>query len=484
MRTLLKIISLSLLVSISLFANVKKIDECKVDLYYANGIMIDMDVTQAKHEKKWKRIVEDMFISNPEEYKKIANAKISYNASQGFMDDVFESAEQVMSNEWGWEKFSIFFRTYLETHDIQEAYDTHIPDLTKQVTAYKESIKLGHGVIVIAHSQGNYYTNEAYEKLDSWMKDYFHMFGVATPANHVAGFPVDDGAAPYVLFHNDFINFIVTALPSNLDDTRHHGFPSIDAHDFYESYMKEETSKNMIIGFIIDEIQKHSKTDSQWELDNELNKGTKDYKITLKHRFDTTITSMQDVEVYPFNASKKLYHVVDNTDGNGWVKASCGGEEVFDSWSGQGSDEAYLIDNLERETILFENKVWVKVSIDGVIYEKECSVPANSCWADSTYLIGATPFRITPVSRTVIEVGHNIVMKVLDYYPKQQDLPFSPSSITLYIQGDYGTVGTSKKYTTNLEDATLDLEYIATPYNGGRSGNYGIYTLSIWFDFD
>ncbi len=353
MRTLLKIISLSMLISISLFANVQKIDECKIDLYYANGIMIDMDVTQAKHELRWNDMVDDMFISNPEEYKKIANAKISYNRSQGFDDDIYESLEQVMSNEWGWEKFSIFFRTYLETHNIQEKYDTHIPDLTAQVKAYKESIKLGHGVIVIAHSQGNYYTNEAYEKLDGWMQDYFHMFGVATPANHVAGFPVDDAAAPYVLFHNDFISFIVTALPSNLDDTRHHGFPSTDAHDFYESYMKEETSKKMINDFIIDEIQKHSKTDSQWELDNELNKGTKDYKITLKHRFDSSVIMSE--EVYPFAPSGKLYRVTDNTPGgNGWVKASCGGEEVFDSWSGQESYEAYLIDNEEKEKILKE----------------------------------------------------------------------------------------------------------------------------------
>ncbi len=334
MRTLLKIISLSMLISISLFANVQKIDECKIDLYYANGIMIDMDVTQAKHELRWNDMVDDMFISNPEEYKKIANAKISYNRSQGFDDDIYESLEQVMSNEWGWEKFSIFFRTYLETHNIQEKYDTHIPDLTAQVKAYKESIKLGHGVIVIAHSQGNYYTNEAYEKLDGWMQDYFHMFGVATPANHVAGFPVDDAAAPYVLFHNDFINFIVTALPSNLDDTRHHGFPSTDAHDFYESYMKEETSKKMINDFIIDEIQKHSKTDSQWELDNELNKGTKDYKITLKHRFDSSVIMSE--EVYPFAPSGKLYRVTDNTPGgNGWVKASCGGYKVEDTWVGQ-----------------------------------------------------------------------------------------------------------------------------------------------------
>jgi hypothetical protein len=312
-------------------------------------------IKESKQEarKLWENIAKELFSANPQELKKIGKIDISYNVSQGFFDDLFESAEQVMSNEWGWEKFSIFFRTYLETHNIQESYDVHIPNLTTQVNAYKESIKLGHGVIVVAHSQGNYYTNEAYEQLDPWMKDYFHMFGVATPANHVAGFSVDDAAAPYVKFHNDFINFIVTSLPSNLDDTRHHGFPSTNAHDFNESYMKEETSKKIINDFIIDEIQKHSKNDSQWELDQEKNVGTRDYKITLKHRFDTSIIAMQDIEVYPFAPAKKLYHVIDNTGGNGWVKASCGGDEVVNYWDGKKDTEAYLIDNTQHEMILY-----------------------------------------------------------------------------------------------------------------------------------
>ena len=331
MRTLLKIISLYLLISISLFANVEKIDEYKVDLYYANGIMIDMNVTKIKHEEKWNDIVDDMLISNEKEYKKIANIKISYNASQGFIDDVFESAEQVISNEWGWKGFSEYLRTFLEIVYLQESYDTHVPDLTAQVKAYKESIKLGHGVIVIAHSQGNYYTNEAYEELDEWMKDYFHMFGVATPANHVAGFPVDDAASPYVLFHNDFINFVVTALPS------------IAAHNFYESYMKEETAKKMINDFIIDEIQKHLKASSQWAVSEYLLRkkySAGNYRsyalIKVKHLFDASI--IMDEVVYPFHARGKLYKVIDSTGGAGWVQASSGGTEVVDSWIGQTED--------------------------------------------------------------------------------------------------------------------------------------------------
>ena len=72
-------------------------------------------------------------------------------------------------------------------------------DLNTQVNAYKQSIKDGHGVIVVAHSQGNFFyprapsleqaqftlTNSAYLRLDSWMRPYFNMIGVAFPFNSV-----------------------------------------------------------------------------------------------------------------------------------------------------------------------------------------------------------------------------------------------------------------------------------------------------------
>ncbi len=176
--------------------------------------------------------------------------KVSYNRSQGFFDNLFESMEQKTSNEFGWEQLTAHVTAFLTNHNIQEDWHAHIDDLTKQVENYKQSIKDGHGVIVIAHSQGNYFTNEAYEKLDDWMKDYFHMFGVATPANHVAGFMSGDTTAPYVKFHNDFIGLVIGGLDSNREDTHHGGFPNIPAHDFYNSYLTDETTKNDIVTFI------------------------------------------------------------------------------------------------------------------------------------------------------------------------------------------------------------------------------------------
>ena len=332
MSFLFKIVLLSSLLFSTLLSN---IDECKSDLYYANGIMINMEVDRYVHEEQWLEKITDMFIDNQEAFNKLGSIKVSYNASQGFFDDIFESFEQVMSNEWGWSAFSSYFRTYLELKGYQESLDLHRPNLTTQVEAYKQSIKDGHGVIVIAHSQGNYYTNEAYEELEEWMKDYFYMFGVAIPANHVAGYNVGDTTAPYVKFHNDIINFVVTGLPSNREDSHHQGFPSYDAHDFYDSYLTNTETKNDIFNFIVEKIQAHDNAPSQWETESEQNIGTKEYRITLKHKFDITLPAIDNV--YPFAPSKKLYYVQGEFSENisGYVKASYGGFKIEDTWVDQ-----------------------------------------------------------------------------------------------------------------------------------------------------
>ena len=252
-----------------------------------------------------------------------------------------------MNNELDWDKFSILYKEYLK--DNFESYNPsfHDEDLTKQVNAYKQSIKDGHGVIVIAHSQGNYFTNEAYEKLDDWMKDYFHMFGVATPANHVAGFIVGDITAPYVKFHNDFINVVLTGLSSNRKDTHHQGFPSVEAHDFYNSYMTNEETKNDITNFIKTKLDKHIKAITQWKTKEELNYGTKKYRQKLEHRFDSSV--IVDAEVYPFDPGEKLYFITTSEQSNieGYVKASFGGTQILDDWEGQKIGQFYKLEGTD-----------------------------------------------------------------------------------------------------------------------------------------
>ena len=339
MKYLSKLMGFILFVTVlSVNIDANAIDECKSDLYFANGIM--MKYSSEKAGIMWKKQSRKLIL-DPKISSKIDKVIISYNRKQGILDDMLESFEQIMSNEWGWKEFSLYFAVYLQEKGIQEDIIPHVEDLVKQVKQYKESINLGHNVIVVAHSQGNYYTNEAYDMLDDWMKPYFHMMGVATPADHVAG----DG--PYVKFYNDFIKFVVTGLPANRTDPnpKHNQTFSIEAHDFYASYLAAENTRNDIINFIEEKVINHEKAPSQWETDQEFERNTCNYRITVKHRFDPSIEMGE--KVYPFAANKKLYQV------NGeWVKASCGGTHILDQWDGKKDNECSMIDNVEKEKIV------------------------------------------------------------------------------------------------------------------------------------
>ncbi len=353
MKKLSKMIGIILFAVLSVNIQAENIDECKSDLYFANGIM--MKYSEEDALRMWQKEAKKLLTSNPDIYSTIENIKISYNVSQGFLDDLIESFEQVMSDEWGWEIFTAFFKAYLTDKGIQEDWIPHIKDLTKQVNSYKESIKLGHEVVVIAHSQGNYYTNEAYGLLDDWMKPYFKMMGVATPANHVAGFEVGDTTAPYVKFHNDFIKLVVTGLSSNRDDPNpnHNGTFSVAAHDFYESYLTAENTKGEILGFIETKVEEHTIAPSQWETNKEFERNTCDYRITVKHRHDPDNITMDNVDtmVYPFAAAKKLYQAKNEHGVYEYVKASCGGENVLSDWNGKKDNECLMIDNPQEEKI-------------------------------------------------------------------------------------------------------------------------------------
>ena len=460
MKFFLKLISvLAFLFTSPLLA---QIDEYKSDLYYANGIM--MSDTEESALGKWEEQVDDLFSNELETYSKISSIRVSYNMSQGFIDDILEAFEQVTRNEWDWQAFTTFITVYLTQHNIQEDWQAHINDLTRQVDSYKQSIKDGHGVIVIAHSQGNYFTNEAYELLDDWMKSYFKMMGVATPANHVAGFAVGDITAPYVTFHNDFINFVITGLPSNRTDTRHHGFPSVAAHDFYESYLKEETTKGDIVRFIEQKIEEHTEAPSQWETDQEFERGTMNYRITVKHRFDTSV--IMNEEVYPFNASKKLYSV------NGeYVKASCGGENISASWEGQAENEFYLLEGT--------GEIIVGDDYSMYIFALATTHPSGHIYSSGN-TIRVVKLKVEPTTYRVLQYTNLRTIGTFMNQPNLYSMWYSDGNRPVYGHSVYwlyqGTEyeGLSERYmypSASIEELASKLTYptkMASNYSGGN----------------
>ncbi len=120
-------------------------------------------------------------------------------------------------------------------------YRVNTPELNEHVEKYREAILHGQKVLVVAHSQGNFYTNLARQMLANQKPaiamEAFGIFGLATPANQVGG----NGA--YLTNHLDIITSVPSSLQANWTLRRadsgkivdHIG--SIPAHNFTGTYL-------------------------------------------------------------------------------------------------------------------------------------------------------------------------------------------------------------------------------------------------------
>ena len=354
----LLIVLLTLLVTLS----AENIDECKTDIYFGNGVWNSAKDAEANIRELHEKIINPFIIKDDPKLKaKYGQIKLQYNWGQGAMLDVLETYYQL--REAGQVQDYQFYAVIalltrgnpsltLEAIASQKLMEPFTRDW-EQGNAdemwqkyYDESFKLSHQVLLISHSQGNLFANKIYDTINpTEYKAYFANLQIASPASEVKAEKGD-----YVTLSTDLtsadpvINFIPGSMSPNASGESGHAFVS--------AYLSQEDPLNKITAKLKQLLSNLDTEPSQWQTDQELNKDTKDYKITVKHRFDFTINVMNNIEVYPFNASQKLYKVKDETGGNGWVKASCGGEEVFDYWNEQKDNQFYLINNSEMEKIM------------------------------------------------------------------------------------------------------------------------------------
>jgi hypothetical protein len=129
------------------------------------------------------------------------------------------------------------------------------PDLQAQVAHYEADLAAGSKIIVVAHSQGNLYVNEAYSDI-SPDPAFLNVIAVATPANYVAG------GGPWTTLANDIITLVPSALLDNEANTNTPGFcnpppdlaSEISCHSFTNSYLYGNNSGPRIVREIISNI--------------------------------------------------------------------------------------------------------------------------------------------------------------------------------------------------------------------------------------
>jgi hypothetical protein len=178
---------------------------------------------------------------------------LAYNKTDGTKDDLIQSLLQAdiqwSSQIMGW--VNNLWTAPAWYNDLYQKVTQAItkivaPELDEHVLPYHAELVQGHGVLVVSHSQGNFYVNEAKPLLKQISTndrmDAFGIFGVAVPANNVGG-----ARSPYYTNHRDFIQHILPdTLPENwklrhvADGALADDVGPIAAHFFNDTYMSNK----------------------------------------------------------------------------------------------------------------------------------------------------------------------------------------------------------------------------------------------------
>ena len=175
------------------------IDEYKTDVYFGNGIL-----TKQQAAKDNAFLLEDAIKEKfgLDYYNKhIGKVDYAYNKTIGDKGDLWESFYQIIgqqeSVDW-WANIALWFVDKKTIHSI---------DIEAQVDKYEASIRSGHKVLVVAHSQGNLFAHEAYVKLgerskDKWYQQYWEAVSIASPDPYT---DIKPDMLPRIGWNNDLV---------------------------------------------------------------------------------------------------------------------------------------------------------------------------------------------------------------------------------------------------------------------------------------
>ncbi|MDR1285846.1 MAG: cadherin domain-containing protein [Campylobacteraceae bacterium] len=409
----MKKIVLLLIFLISLIFS-QEINEFKTDIYLVNTIFQTEGEAYASRDILRDTIMQDLYDNSRSKMDKEVNVKLAFNKDYGFTDDVSELVMQLNEDRYSWSilvealKLAIassfgkavssiagsaqlanslenLMSANFEGFTVSRLMDI---DIKEHLELYKDSIRQGHGVVVVGHGQGELFANQEYDKLlGSWYADYYRRISVASASNSRISI------LPYVAFDNDLM-VVLLAMNKNDDtliknenrfmyfDSEFRTVEDVETWDFhnFNYYMGEEIrindengedwvstnqAKNIILSNIKDEIQRHQKRVSQYGVIDELHYGTKEYRVKMRHSYDADLTNfIQNEEIYPFFANpnesnqklRKVYLAThaDYAFRQNYVLASMGGELIHEYWDGQQDNEAYKLEGTNPTEYIYK----------------------------------------------------------------------------------------------------------------------------------
>jgi hypothetical protein len=179
---------------------------------------------------------------------------LAINQTEGPIADLLEAAllsVQSSVTEFfrvlsGVDPMPAVFQTVLQNAAAVAALpDVTSGDLTNQVAMYQAFAAAGDRVVIVAHSEGNFFANLAYAQLSPSDAAHVGVVGVADPDSHVAA------GGPYTTFISDLIIEVATAaralaglttLPPNASAASLPALNNSLDHAFVEAYLAGEPS--------------------------------------------------------------------------------------------------------------------------------------------------------------------------------------------------------------------------------------------------
>ncbi len=183
--------------------------ETKTLIVFGNGIMN----SEPEADRSKNRLQELLQATlTPDEFKRLEFA-IAYNQSYGLLRDLYESlkqklgADNVVTSFWRWlggrdilpDAVQQEFLRVAASFDFSTRVGTQ--DLSIHLALYRSKTLEGKKIVVVSHSQGNFFVNAAYVALhsgtDPLTTNSFGVVSVANPASFVAG------SGPYTTLFED-----------------------------------------------------------------------------------------------------------------------------------------------------------------------------------------------------------------------------------------------------------------------------------------
>jgi hypothetical protein len=253
---------------------------CPVTLYFGNGINTDeADAYVTAHFKLGPKVNQALLDAgrNPLPFFCVdyAYATKDYpGVIGGVVESIGQAGDDVYTSFWemvgGLVPANSRVAGAIQQHvqeEVAEQYESSA-DLQSQVSRYRAQLTDGtKTVVVVAHSQGNFFANEAFRALTQGLDEgtpiehsQFRIVSVATPAGFVA-----TGDDNHTTLYGDIILAAFGRLPANtdIDDTPceisvfggqspgPHG-SAVACHLFDFSYLVGKESKRKILGYVLD----------------------------------------------------------------------------------------------------------------------------------------------------------------------------------------------------------------------------------------